>query len=142
MLLFSAMSLNRVSSDNARHLLKNQLDELLQNLFELSVIVYDFQPDGNKLVWKKINNILEYYRAIEDLRGDVPEHIPEEVINFVEHGKNPDLFTQSFVERTATENQYTNGKVKAVDEFKKLLAEEFTKSFPDLYDYQNIVDYE
>lgn len=36
-------------------------------------------------------------------------------ISYVEHGRNPDIFTQSFVERTATENQYTNGKVKAVD---------------------------
>lgn len=48
------MQPNTISSDEARHLLKEQLDELLQNLFELSVIVYDFQPDGNKLVWKKM----------------------------------------------------------------------------------------
>lgn len=36
-------------------------------------------------------------------------------ISYVEHGRNPDIFTQSFVERTATENQFTNGKIKAVD---------------------------
>lgn len=51
---FYVMQPNTISSDEARHLLKEQLDELLQNLFELSVIVYDFQPDGNKLVWKKM----------------------------------------------------------------------------------------
>jgi hypothetical protein len=34
--------------------------------------------------------------------------------SFVEHGKNPDIFTQGFVERAATENQFTNGKIKAV----------------------------
>ncbi|KAI7902375.1 mediator complex, subunit Med10, partial [Cokeromyces recurvatus] len=55
-------------------------------------------------------------------------------LSYVEHGKNPDIFTQGFVERAATENQYTNGKIKAVAEFRKLLSEEFTKSFPDLYD--------
>ncbi|ORY98898.1 transcription factor subunit Med10 of mediator complex-domain-containing protein, partial [Syncephalastrum racemosum] len=54
--------------------------------------------------------------------------------SFVEHGKNPDIFTQGFVERTATENQFTNGKIKAVDEFRSILSEEFSKSFPDLYD--------
>lgn len=37
------------------------------------------------------------------------------IISFVEHGKNPDLFTQGFVERTASENQFTYGKVKAVN---------------------------
>ncbi|KAG1045615.1 hypothetical protein G6F49_002431 [Rhizopus delemar] len=134
------MQPNTISSDEARHLLKEQLDELLQNLFELSVIVYDFQPDGNKLVWKKINSIIEHYKEIDELKGGITEHIPEEVINYVEHGRNPDIFTQSFVERTATENQYTNGKVKAVDEFKQLLTEEFTKSFPDLYNYENSID--
>jgi mediator of RNA polymerase II transcription subunit 10 len=39
---------------NVRQSLEDQLNELLQKLFELSVIVYDFQPDGNKLVWKKM----------------------------------------------------------------------------------------
>lgn len=78
--------------------------------------------------------------------------------SFVEHGKNPDIFTQGFVERAATENQFTNGKIKAVgvsclfwkftrhlssliliilQEFRQLLSDEFTKSFPDLYDNAN-----
>lgn len=34
--------------------------------------------------------------------------------SFVEHGKNPDVFTQGFVERAATENQFTNGKINAI----------------------------
>lgn len=42
------------SSVNVRQSLEDQLNELLQKLFELSVIVYDFQPDGNRLVWKKM----------------------------------------------------------------------------------------
>lgn len=37
------------------------------------------------------------------------------ITSFVENGKNPDLFTQGFVERTASENQFTYGKVKAVN---------------------------
>jgi hypothetical protein len=35
--------------------------------------------------------------------------------SYVENGQNPDLFTQAFVSRAATENQFTNGKIKAVD---------------------------
>ncbi|PHZ09771.1 uncharacterized protein RHIMIDRAFT_245967 [Rhizopus microsporus ATCC 52813] len=134
------MQSDEISSNEARNLLKEQLNELLQNLFELSVIVYDFQPDGNRLVWKKINSIIEHYKEINELREGITEYIPEEVINYVEHGRNPELFTQNFVERTATENQFTNGKIKAVDEFKQLLTEEFTKSFPDLYDYEDAID--
>ncbi|KAI8098145.1 mediator complex, subunit Med10 [Gilbertella persicaria] len=119
-------------NSDSRQQVEEQLNDLLQKLFELSVIVYDFQPDGNKLVWKKI--IIEHYKEIEQLKDGIDVFVPEEVINFVEHGKNPEIFTQGFVERTATENQFTNGKVAAVKEFKDLLSEEFTKSFPDLYD--------
>lgn len=39
---------------DVRQSIEDQLNDLLQKLFELSVIVYDFQPDGNKLVWKKV----------------------------------------------------------------------------------------
>jgi hypothetical protein len=34
--------------------------------------------------------------------------------SYVEQGRNPDIFTRAFIERVAGENQYTNGKIKAV----------------------------
>ncbi|KAL1931535.1 hypothetical protein VTP01DRAFT_9678 [Rhizomucor pusillus] len=122
------------TSQASRKELEEQLNDLLQALFELSVVVYDFQPDGNHLVWNKVNSILDHYQKIDQLKDNINTFIPEEVINYVEHGRNPDIFTQAFVERTASENQYTNGKIKAVEEFRSLLADEFAKSFPDLYD--------
>ncbi|KAI7883911.1 hypothetical protein K492DRAFT_158948 [Lichtheimia hyalospora FSU 10163] len=121
------------ASKAARLALEGEINDILQVLFELSVVVFDFQPEGNQLVRNKINTIIEHYRKIDELKKDIDTFIPEEVINFVEHGKNPDLFTQGFVERTASENQFTYGKVKAVNEFRSILADEFEKSFPDLY---------
>ncbi|KAI9316830.1 transcription factor subunit Med10 of mediator complex-domain-containing protein [Dichotomocladium elegans] len=120
--------------------LEDQLNDLLQVLFELSVVVYDFQPDGNQLVWNKINAILAHYQKIDELRNGLDTFVPEEVINFVEQGRNPDIFTQTFVERTASENQFTNGKIKAVDDFRSILSDEFAKSFPDLYENAEAYD--
>ena len=45
---------NSNTSKVARRALEEQLNELIQVLFELSVMVYDFQPDGNQLVWNKM----------------------------------------------------------------------------------------
>lgn len=42
------------TSQASRKELEEQLNDLLQALFELSVVVYDFQPDGNHLVWNKV----------------------------------------------------------------------------------------
>jgi len=48
------------TSTHVREATQDKLNELLQKLFELSVIVYDFQPDGNKLVWKKMYKHITY----------------------------------------------------------------------------------
>lgn len=48
------------TSAHVRESAQDKLNELLQKLFELSVIVYDFQPDGNKLVWKKMYKHITY----------------------------------------------------------------------------------
>ncbi|KAI9018071.1 transcription factor subunit Med10 of mediator complex-domain-containing protein [Phycomyces nitens] len=119
-------------SESARRSLEEQLNEMLQVLFELSVVVYDFQPEGNKLVWDKINSIIDHYQKMDELKDGLEAYVPEEVINYVESGKNPDIFTQTFVERAASENQFTNGKIKAVDNFRNILSNEFLKSFPEL----------
>ncbi|ORX49083.1 hypothetical protein DM01DRAFT_18760 [Hesseltinella vesiculosa] len=79
------------------------------------------------------NTILGHFKSMDDLKDQLTEFVPEEVINFVENGKNPELFTQAFLSRAASENQFTNGKIQAVDDFRSLLSAEFAKSFPDLY---------
>jgi mediator of RNA polymerase II transcription subunit 10 len=45
---------NSATMEDTRQDVEEQLHELLQVLFELAVMVYDFQPDGNKLVWNKM----------------------------------------------------------------------------------------
>lgn len=42
------------ASSSAKEAVETQLQELLQSLLDLSIIVYDFQPDGNRLVWNKM----------------------------------------------------------------------------------------
>ena len=34
--------------------------------------------------------------------------------SYIEDGKNPDLFSKSFIEAVAGENQFTNGKITAL----------------------------
>ncbi|KAI8060307.1 transcription factor subunit Med10 of mediator complex-domain-containing protein [Gongronella butleri] len=123
-----------------RQQIEDQLNDLLQVLFELSVMVYDFQPQSNEHVRNKINAILEHFQSIDHLKDQLTEFVPEEVINYIETGRNPELFTQAFLSRAASENQFTNGKIQAVDDFRSLLSAEFTKSFPDLYTNTHTLD--
>lgn len=45
---------SRASSSNAKDAVETHLQDLLQTLLDLSIIVYDFQPEGNRLVWNKM----------------------------------------------------------------------------------------
>lgn len=42
------------ASSDVRQALEDQITDLTQTLFELSVMVYDFQPGGNQLVQEKM----------------------------------------------------------------------------------------
>ncbi|KAJ4304007.1 RNA polymerase II mediator complex subunit [Collariella sp. IMI 366227] len=49
--------------------------------------------------------------------------IPEPLIEYVEHGRNPDIYTREFVELVRRMNQYSRGKAHAFRDFRDVLAE-------------------
>ncbi|OZJ02218.1 hypothetical protein BZG36_04720 [Bifiguratus adelaidae] len=121
--------------EGSRKALETRLTDTINCLYELSVMVYDFQEEsGNQLVQNKINQLVNHYAEIDKLKDELDMTVPEEVVNLVQDGKIPDLFTQAFIERAAAENQYTNGKVAAVKDFRDRLASELLHNFPDMQD--------
>jgi hypothetical protein len=58
--------------------------------------------------------------------------LPREVIQYVEDGRNPDIYTREFVELVAKSNQLMNGKRRAFRRFRDVLAEQIEAGFPEL----------
>ncbi|KAJ2859642.1 RNA polymerase II mediator complex subunit, partial [Coemansia erecta] len=54
-----------------------------------------------------------------------------EVLAYIRDGRNPDEFTSQFMERVASENQFTNGKISALTNFKQEFEEKLREFFPD-----------
>ncbi|RUS17615.1 transcription factor subunit Med10 of mediator complex-domain-containing protein [Endogone sp. FLAS-F59071] len=93
--------------------LEKSLNELTHSLLELGIMVHDFQPGTH--VIDKINQVTNHYMTIDKIKDNISSlYVPEEVVKYVEEARNPDIFTQSFVERAAAENQFTNGKIQAI----------------------------
>lgn len=61
-------------------------------------------------------------------------HIPPELIQYVENGRNPDIYTREFVELVRRGNQLMKGKQVAFRSFRDVLAEEMGKAMPELRD--------
>ncbi|CAO3563231.1 unnamed protein product [Mortierella alpina] len=68
---------------------------------------------------------------IEGFKDKLEMMVPWEVLSYIEDGKNPDLFSKTFVEAVAGENQFTNGKITALKSFEAALSQNLEGSFPE-----------
>lgn len=62
----------------------------------------------------------------------MPTQIPHEIIDYVEDGRNPDIYTREFVELAQRGNQYLRSKCEAFARFRDILGEEIVKAMPEL----------
>lgn len=66
-----------------------------------------------------------------------PENLPSlpyELIQYVEGGRNPDIYTREFVELVRRQNQLMRGKMHAFASFRDVLAREMGEALPELRD--------
>ena len=75
-------------------------------------------------------NLIELSRAAPHL----PTSIPPEVIEYVESGRNPDIYTREFVELVQKNNDHLRGKMLAFRGFRDVLADEISSALPELRD--------
>ncbi|KAF9919671.1 Mediator of RNA polymerase II transcription subunit 10 [Linnemannia zychae] len=128
------------ATETTREELELKLQELIQSLLELSITVYDFQPESNPLVHQKIQELTKQLAEIEQFKDQIDMMVPWEVLSYIEDGKNPDSFSKTFVEAVAGENQFTNGKITAMKSFEAALTQNLGNTFPeDMAEYSKIL---
>lgn len=65
--------------------------------------------------------------------GALPS-VPPELLEYVENGRNPDIYTREFVELVRRGNQLMRGKTRAFGLFRDILAEQMRCAMPELRD--------
>ncbi|PVV02819.1 hypothetical protein BB560_002719 [Smittium megazygosporum] len=124
-----------MSEDKNNHqlqVLENALLETNQKLLEIGATVYDYQPESEIMLNERLNKILGDYKEIYKLKDSLNYKIPVQVLDCIEEDINPDQFSKDFLERTAAENQFTNGKLSAFGDFYESLNAKFNSEFPKL----------
>ena len=61
----------------------------------------------------------------------LPISLPPEIIDYIDQGRNPDIYTRELVEAVQRSNQYLKGKSEAFAGFRDILAEEMIKAIPE-----------
>ncbi|KAG6873991.1 hypothetical protein C0995_007947 [Termitomyces sp. Mi166 len=93
------------------------------------------KPGGGKQVGLRVNEVVNHLNTIDDMAQHIKTMIPLQVLTEVDNSRNPMLLTRERVERAATENQFMNGKIAAIDSYRKYLNEALVQNFPELEEY-------
>ncbi|KAF8559024.1 hypothetical protein OG21DRAFT_1404065 [Imleria badia] len=93
------------------------------------------KPEGGKQVGLRANEVVHHLTTIDDMAQNIRTMIPFQVLQDIDNTRNPMQLTKERLERTATENQFINGKIAAIDSYRRLLNEALAKNFPETAEY-------
>ncbi|CAH3042762.1 mediator of RNA polymerase II transcription subunit 10-like isoform X1 [Pocillopora verrucosa] len=121
-------------------LLEQTIEQFVETTRQIGIIVSDFQPGSQGVLNQKINSMIDNMREIEKCKAHVQDvEVPLEVFEYIDQGRNPQLYTKDCLEKALEKNQQVNGKIDAYKNFKSLLVDELSKHFPkEIDEYQNI----
>ncbi|EPQ57396.1 hypothetical protein GLOTRDRAFT_74149 [Gloeophyllum trabeum ATCC 11539] len=90
------------------------------------------KPGAGKQVGQRVNEVINHLASIDDMAQHCRTMIPIQVLMDIDNSKNPMQLTRDRLERAATENQFMNAKIKAVDSYRHQLLEALGQNFPDI----------
>lgn len=71
-------------------------------------------------------------QEIDKLKTHVQDvHVPFEVFDYIDQGKNPQLYTKDCIEKALAKNEEVKGKIDSYRKFKTNLLVELQKTFPN-----------
>ncbi|KAH8673751.1 transcription factor subunit Med10 of mediator complex-domain-containing protein [Xylariales sp. PMI_506] len=124
--------------------LELQLKETIQSLYQIMVQVTAYETSGTSSSRPSREVLAGELRGLDaslaavhrtastPSASDALPHVPPELIQYVEHGRNPDIYTREFVELVRRGNQLVRGKRGAFASFRDALAGEMEKAMPEL----------
>ncbi|CAO1399320.1 unnamed protein product [Diamesa serratosioi] len=112
--------------------LENQLELFIENVRQIRIIVSDFQPQGQNVLNQKIQSLVTGLQEVDKLKNQVQDvHVPLSVFDYIDQGKNPQLYTKDCIEKALNKNEEIKGKIDVYRKFKTNLMVELQKTFPN-----------
>lgn len=87
---------------------------------------------GAKQVGMRVNDVVGHLATIDDKAQQTSTMIPMQILSDIDNARNPMQLTKDRLERAATENQFMNGKIQAIETYRKYLNEALCQAFPEL----------
>jgi mediator of RNA polymerase II transcription subunit 10 len=112
--------------------LELQLERAIENVRQVRIVVSDFQPQGQPGLNQKLQQIVRDLGEIDKLRPSVADiQVPLDVFDYIDSGRNPQLYTKDCMEKAHSKNGEVKGKIDAYRMFKARLLVELSAVFPN-----------
>ena len=80
---------------------------------------------------QKIQALVGGLQEIDKLKNQVQDvHVPLEVFEYIDEGRNPQLYTKDCIEKALNKNEEVKGKIDSYRKFKTSMLVELQKTFP------------
>ncbi|KAL9042825.1 MAG: hypothetical protein Q9180_000306 [Flavoplaca navasiana] len=120
----------------------DQIKDVIQDLFQIQVATHNYAgPQTQQELVRLITQLAESLAVLSKDASALPDQIPPEIIDYVDSGRNPDIYTREFIELVQKSNQYLKGRSEALTGFRDVLAEEMVKAWPEMKtDVDNVLE--
>ncbi|KDR83524.1 hypothetical protein GALMADRAFT_235723 [Galerina marginata CBS 339.88] len=90
------------------------------------------KPGGGKQVGPRVNDVVTHLATLDDMSQHISAMIPVQVLADIDNSRNPMQLTKERLERAATENQFMNGKIAAINSYRQFLDDAIAQNFPEI----------
>lgn len=112
--------------------LETQLELFIENVRQIHIIVSDFQPQSQTVLNQKLQSLVHGLQEVDKLKSQVQDvHVPLEVFDYIDQGRNPQLYTKDCIEKALAKNEQVKGKIDAYQKFKTNILVELSRIFPN-----------
>jgi len=111
--------------------LEQTLELFQENARQLGVIASDFQPRSQDPLNQKLQTLISGLEELDQMKGQFMDvKIPLELLDYLDQGKNPQLYTRECLERTVNRNKEVNGKIELYRKLRASLLKELSDEMP------------
>ncbi|KIX02023.1 uncharacterized protein Z518_07962 [Rhinocladiella mackenziei CBS 650.93] len=114
------------------------IKDIIQHLSEIQMQTHGYLPETQDLLVDKMTDLAESLSRLQTLTSVTASpnnyihhvQIAPEIVDYVDDGRNPDIFTRDFVENVQRGNAVINGKQQAFKEFTEIYAKALKDGIP------------
>jgi mediator of RNA polymerase II transcription subunit 10 len=115
----------------------DSLKDVIHNYYEVQAQVHGYLSEtetrdvlANKM--QEISQSLDHLARESSSTTITNTFVPPEVVDYVDDGRNPDIYTRDLVEVVQRGNAVLNGKMNAFGSFSKIFADDLRKMSPEM----------